>query len=110
SFSATSNVRQTSSSTVRWTWTRLRFVRAGSCGCRPQRRENSSPRQGDYRKERGMVVADTLDGTIHRTLWYHYDLVNDVLYVRLSGAPGGAGLVLCRSRSFTTNTPRGLQR
>ena len=30
-----------------------------------------------------MVVADTLEGTIHRTLWYHYDLVNDVLYVRL---------------------------
>lgn len=30
-----------------------------------------------------MVVTDTLEGTIDDVLWYHYDLVNDVLYLRL---------------------------
>ncbi len=30
-----------------------------------------------------MVVTDTLEGTINRTLWYHYALGEDVLYLRL---------------------------
>lgn len=30
-----------------------------------------------------MVVTDTLEGTINQQLWYHYDRVNDVLYLRL---------------------------
>ena len=31
-----------------------------------------------------MVVTETLEGTIDGTLWYHYDIVNDVLYLRLA--------------------------
>ncbi len=31
-----------------------------------------------------MVVTDTLEGTIDQALWYHYDLTNDVLYLRLA--------------------------
>jgi hypothetical protein len=30
-----------------------------------------------------MVITDTLEGSIDQTLWYHYDLANDVLYLRL---------------------------
>lgn len=30
-----------------------------------------------------MIITDTLEGTVNQTLWYHYDLVNDVLYLRL---------------------------
>jgi hypothetical protein len=29
-----------------------------------------------------MVVTESLEGTINGQLWYHYDLANDVLYVR----------------------------
>jgi hypothetical protein len=29
-----------------------------------------------------MVVTDTLEGTVNQTLWYHYDVPNDVLYLR----------------------------
>jgi hypothetical protein len=31
-----------------------------------------------------MVVTDTLEGTIDGVLWYHYDVTNDVLYVRVA--------------------------
>lgn len=31
-----------------------------------------------------MVVIDTLEGVINKTLWYHYDVGNDVLYLRLN--------------------------
>ncbi|MFH1417157.1 MAG: DUF2283 domain-containing protein [Planctomycetota bacterium] len=31
-----------------------------------------------------MVVTDTLEGTADAALWYHYDIANDVLYLRLS--------------------------
>lgn len=30
-----------------------------------------------------MVITDTLEGTIDQTLWYHYDMANDVLYLRI---------------------------
>ena len=30
-----------------------------------------------------MVITDTLEGTIDSTLWYHYDVTSDVLYLRL---------------------------
>ena len=30
------------------------------------------------------IVTDTLEGVIDERLWYHYDLVNDVLYLRLA--------------------------
>ena len=29
-----------------------------------------------------MVVTDTLEGVVDGALWFHYDLTNDVLYVR----------------------------
>jgi len=31
-----------------------------------------------------MVVTDTIEGTIDNALWYHVDLQNDVLYLRLA--------------------------
>ena len=31
-----------------------------------------------------MVVTDTLEGTVNTALWYHYDITNDVLYLRLT--------------------------
>jgi len=31
-----------------------------------------------------MVKTDTLEGTIDEVLWYHYDLANDVLYLRMA--------------------------
>ena len=29
-----------------------------------------------------MVVTDTLEGVVDEALWFHYDIGNDVLYVR----------------------------
>lgn len=29
-----------------------------------------------------MVTTDTLEGTIDDTLWFHYDVLDDVLYLR----------------------------
>ena len=29
-----------------------------------------------------MVTLDTLEGIINKRFWYHYDVGNDVLYVR----------------------------
>ena len=31
-----------------------------------------------------MVKVDTIEGTVDDVLWYHYDLANDVLYLRLA--------------------------
>ena len=31
-----------------------------------------------------MVQTDTVEGTIDETLWFHYDLSSDVLYLRLA--------------------------
>ncbi len=31
-----------------------------------------------------MVKVDTIEGTVDDVLWYHYDLGNDVLYLRLA--------------------------
>jgi hypothetical protein len=31
-----------------------------------------------------MVVVDTIEGTVGETLWFHYDIANDVLYLRLA--------------------------
>ena len=31
-----------------------------------------------------MVKVDTIEGTVDDVLWYHYDLANDVLYLRLT--------------------------
>lgn len=33
-----------------------------------------------------MVVTDTIEGTIDEALWFHYDVTNDVLYLRLATA------------------------
>ena len=30
------------------------------------------------------IVTDTLEGVIDEQLWFHYDLANDVLYLRLA--------------------------
>jgi hypothetical protein len=30
-----------------------------------------------------MVSTDTIEGTVDRSLWFHYDVVGDVLYIRL---------------------------
>ncbi|MHC5008996.1 MAG: DUF2283 domain-containing protein [Planctomycetota bacterium] len=32
------------------------------------------------------IVTETLEGSIDRTIWYHYDVANDVLYLRLLSA------------------------
>lgn len=31
-----------------------------------------------------MVVTDTLEGVVHGALWFHFDLTNDVLYLRVA--------------------------
>ncbi len=31
-----------------------------------------------------MVTTDTIEGTINDLLWFHYDMVADVLYIRLA--------------------------
>lgn len=31
-----------------------------------------------------MVVTDTIEGVVDGMLWFHYDLTDDVLYVRLA--------------------------
>ncbi len=61
-----------------------------------------------------MVVTDTIEGTIDDALWFHYDVANDVLYLRLASAreaPTVAeetheGLLLLRHEE--TNDPVGL--
>ena len=52
-----------------------------------------------------MVVTDTIEGTIDGTFWFHVDLANDVLYLRLAdrredrttGEETPEGLLLLRS-------------
>ncbi|MBK8395047.1 MAG: hypothetical protein IPL26_07340 [Leptospiraceae bacterium] len=29
-----------------------------------------------------MVITDTIEGIINNLIWFHYDLLNDVLYIR----------------------------
>jgi hypothetical protein len=51
-----------------------------------------------------MVVTDTLEGVVDGALWFHYDLTNDVLYVREAshrdaacvGEETGEGLILLK--------------
>jgi len=37
----------------------------------------------DQWQSSGMVTVDAIDGTVDDVLWYHYDIANDVLYLRL---------------------------
>ena len=61
-----------------------------------------------------MVTVDTLEGVINNSLWYHYDVGNDVLYLRLASRRSGEalgdetddGLILLRDA--LTNDPVGL--
>lgn len=61
-----------------------------------------------------MVVIDTLEGLINDTLWYHYDVGGDVLYLRLEsrrlsktvGEETDEGLILLRDQ--TTDEPVGM--
>lgn len=61
-----------------------------------------------------MVATDSIEGTIDNVLWFHYDIDNDTLYLRLASArsvptyadeqPDGAMLL----RTQNTDTPVGL--
>jgi hypothetical protein len=31
-----------------------------------------------------MVITDTIEGVVDGSMWFHYDLANDVLYMRLA--------------------------
>jgi len=31
-----------------------------------------------------MVTLDAIEGTVNDVLWYHYDIANDVLYLRIA--------------------------
>jgi hypothetical protein len=33
-----------------------------------------------------MVALDTIEGIINNSLWFHYAVIDDVLYLRLNGA------------------------
>ena len=35
-----------------------------------------------------MVTTDTIEGVVNGTLWFHYDLTNDVLYLQLQSTRG----------------------
>jgi hypothetical protein len=35
-----------------------------------------------------MVTTDAIEGTVNQHLWFHYDLGNDVLYIRRSSMRG----------------------
>jgi hypothetical protein len=39
-----------------------------------------------------MVFPETLEGIINRTLWFHYDVDGDVLYLRLASKAHRAGV------------------
>ncbi len=53
------------------------------------------------------IHTDTLEGTIGPELWFHYDLTNDVLYLRVAahrdtpchGEETGDGRILLRSEA-----------
>jgi hypothetical protein len=61
-----------------------------------------------------MVVTDTLEGVVDGSLWFHYDLANDVLYVRAASHRDAActgeettdGMILLRDAR--TDQPVGL--
>jgi hypothetical protein len=61
-----------------------------------------------------MVVPETIEGLVNGSLWFHYDVDSDVLYVRLAaerdtpavGEETTDGLILLRSES--TDRPLGL--
>lgn len=52
-----------------------------------------------------MVITDTIEGLVDDTLWFHYDITNDVLYVRMASHRGSPsvgeetpdGFILLRS-------------
>ena len=47
-----------------------------------------------------MVVTDTLEGIVDGVLWYHYDLTNDTLYLRLAAER--------QTSTISEETPEGL--
>ncbi len=47
-----------------------------------------------------MVVTESIEGVVDNVLWYHYDIPNDVLYLRL--------LAHRQSPSVSEETPDGL--
>lgn len=54
-----------------------------------------------------MVTADAIEGTVNNALWFHYDVGNDVLYIRLAeqretpalGEEQADGSILLRSEA-----------
>jgi hypothetical protein len=62
-----------------------------------------------------MVTVDAIEGTVGDTLWFHYDIGNDVLYLRLTkyrdaavvGEETPDGLFLMRA--LDDNKPAGLE-
>ena len=61
-----------------------------------------------------MVVTDVIEGVVDETLWFHYDITNDVLYLRLAshrerstvGEETPDGFILLRDAE--TDEPAGL--
>ncbi len=61
-----------------------------------------------------MVITDTIEGVVDGSMWFHYDLANDVLYMRLAsrreasavGEETPDGVVLLRDAK--TGEPVGL--
>ncbi|MGB2823361.1 MAG: DUF2283 domain-containing protein [Phycisphaerae bacterium] len=61
-----------------------------------------------------MVITDTIEGVVDGSMWFHYDLANDVLYMRLAsrreasavGEETPDGVVLLRDAE--TGEPVGL--
>lgn len=47
-----------------------------------------------------MVITDTIEGTIDEVLWYHYDITNDVLYLRMAAER--------QAETVSEETPEGL--
>ena len=39
-----------------------------------------------------MVITDTIEGVVDGSTWFHYDLANDVLYVRLASRREASGV------------------
>ena len=50
---------------------------------RPLRDSVDRVRCQPHQRDARMVTTDTLEGTINRTVSYHYDVFSDVLYLRL---------------------------
>ncbi len=47
-----------------------------------------------------MVATETLEGIVNQTFWYHYDVPNDVLYLRLQSER--------QTETYSEETPDGL--